>query len=119
MGDCEMTEFVCKECGKIENSKHYTTGANLLAHQLCFHCDFWTDYVEQKDRPEMVVIDNAHYVVGDEKPSIWGVRGFAGRKFVIEFFDGRKVTTTNLWYQGNIPERFLERLPDNAKWGNL
>ena len=111
-----MSEFICRECGKIENSKSYTTGANLLARQLCFHCDFWTDYVEQKDKPEMIRVDGQHYVIGREEDSGFG-RGFAGRKFVIEFFDGRKVTTSNLWAQGNIPARFLERLPDNAKWG--
>jgi hypothetical protein len=43
-------------------------------------------------------------------------RGFAGRRFVIRFHDGRIVETTNLWSNGIIPEHFRDRLLDNACW---
>jgi len=41
-------------------------------------------------------------------------RGFGGKEFKITFKDGREMTCNNLWHRGEIPERFLERLPDNA-----
>jgi len=42
--------------------------------------------------------------------------GCAGRRFWIRFFDGRTITTNNLWCQGEIPEEFREELPDNAEF---
>jgi hypothetical protein len=48
------------------------------------------------------------------EPDDW--KGFGGRKFIILFEDGRKVITTNLWSQGEIPKSFREDLPNNAKF---
>src|SRR5205823_2378018 len=44
-------------------------------------------------------------------------RGFGGTRFVIEMFDGTRFVTTNLWTQGEIPDRFRHLLPDNARFG--
>jgi len=30
--------------------------------------------------------------------------------------DGREIETNNLWCGGNIPKRFQEDIPDNAKF---
>jgi len=43
-------------------------------------------------------------------------KGFGGRDFSIKFYDGRDIKTSNLWYQGEIPERFKEFLSDNAEF---
>lgn len=40
--------------------------------------------------------------------------GFGGRLFTFRFHDGREVTSNNVMCQGEIPARFLDRLPDNA-----
>ena len=40
----------------------------------------------------------------------------AGRRFDIEFFDGRRVTTHDLWSGSDIPERYRAHLPDNARF---
>jgi hypothetical protein len=46
-----------------------------------------------------------------------GVCNDKGENHLIDFFDGRHIVTHNLWYQGEIPDHFLSRLPDNARWG--
>lgn len=60
-----------------------------------------------------VIVDHHFYVLGDDK-GFGGIRGFAGRRFDIEFFDGRRVTTHDLWSGGIIPPKWRERWPDNA-----
>jgi hypothetical protein len=62
-----------------------------------------------------VVVDGVHYMLGDDKPGD-AFKGFAGRRFDIEFFDGRKVTTRDLWHQGTIPPKWRKRYPDNARF---
>jgi hypothetical protein len=67
------------------------------------------------DLAKRVVIDGEHYTLGEDKPGYeW--KGFGGRRFDIEFFDGRKVTTHDLWHQGTIPPKWRERYPDNARF---
>lgn len=76
---------------------------------------FWR---EKKAVPESrrVVVDHAHYMLGDEPGdyTMSSVLGFGGREFTIAFFDGRTVTTRNLWYQGKIPPKWRETFPNNA-----
>ena len=85
------------------------------------HDEFWQDRIaKDAEYPEEVaIIQGHHYVIGGEKEFTGfgrGVRGFSGRKFQIKFFDGRVVTTTNLWTQGRIPPKFRHQLPDNAEF---
>ncbi|MFB8071104.1 hypothetical protein [Streptomyces californicus] len=63
------------------------------------------------DESRRVVVDGQHYSIG---PGASG--GFGGRRFDIEFFDGRRVTTHDLWSQGTIPPKHRERYPDNARF---
>lgn len=60
-------------------------------------------------------MDGEHYLICDEKGSR-GFRGFGGHRFDIEFFDGRRVSTTNLMHQGTVPAKWRERFPDNAQF---
>lgn len=92
-----MPVNACKLCNKEE---------------LCFHCNFWQEKVDIKDRDDVARIDGYHYIVGRETEKY--NKGHSGREFLIRFFDGREVRTTNLWSQGKIPERF--DLPDNAEF---
>lgn len=75
--------------------------------------DFWKSKVEIKDNPNVARINGVHYFIGDEKGTN-SFRGFDGEKFRIKFHDGREVTTTNLWYNGKIPEEYMKELLDNA-----
>jgi hypothetical protein len=80
-----------------------------------FHSNepYWErEIAHEPDR--RVVIEGVHYRLGTAtKPS--SHNGMSGRQYDIEFFDGRRVTTCDLWYQGPIPPKFRDALPDNAK----
>lgn len=88
----------------------------------CFTCAYWLDQIDNE--PELrAVINGTHYRIEPERgggyPTSGAGRGFSGRKQVIRFTDGRTppvVTTTNLWYQGKVPQLFRDRLPDNAEF---
>lgn len=77
---------------------------------VCRECDFWLE--QWRDGNSGVArIKGAHYRIGVEHSNF---KAQGGRKFTIEFFDGREVVTTNLWHQGQIPPRFRNLLPNNA-----
>lgn len=110
----------CVECGEIESDELIyadEVDQKMRELQLCFDCLFWQEYMERVDSPETVRINGHHYVIGDEEETT--IRGNCGCMYAIAFFDGRKVVTTNLWNQGPIPERFQDRLPDNAVFVTL
>lgn len=100
----------CHECGDVIDQPYRENGIR------CFHCGFWMVYEESQDNPRHAIIDGMHYMVGAEEASR-DFRGFAGRKFIVNFFDGRVVETTNLWHQGTILPWFRDRMPDNAEFG--
>lgn len=105
-----MKMHECKNCGQRETEER----GFRLAKGFCFTCDFWQEKVEMKDRAEVARIDGKHFIVGPEDAGPF--RGFGGAKFRIAFDDGRRLVTTNLWFQGEIPPNFREKLPDNARW---
>ena len=107
----------CKECGKeIRFSYGEYRNEELKTEKLCFDCDFWVGYIKRdKTKKDALVINGWHYIVGDEdEPGKKDWRGCGGSKFTIKAFDGREITTTNLWVQGEVPNRFRSRMPDNA-----
>lgn len=108
----------CKECGAEEDPSRWmkSTGDLLAAQKLCLACYHWEDLIQRYSADERIVVEGKHYIAGKENGPT-SFRGFGGRHFTIEFFDGRKLETTNLWHQGTIPEHYRGRLPDNAKWG--
>lgn len=104
----------CKCCGnKIDF--HYGKGLEnkLKLLRICFTCDFWIEKFETLNSINVARINNNHYTIGREQDD-GGFRGHAGRKFIIKFDDGEVIKTTNLWHQGEIPERFRKYLPNNA-----
>lgn len=104
----------CEICGKeIEHSSY--AGATLCSDNECFSKYYWLERVNNQDSPTQVVIDGFVFQIGRED-SLSSFRGFSGRQFKIKFFDGRIVTTTNLWHNGKVPEEFRDQLPDNAEW---
>ena len=79
----------------------------------CFECALWRERLPLVGNPDVAIIDGTFYTIGDENdPSPF--RGFGGDKFVINFKDGRKVTTTNLWCGGEISEAWKSKFPNNA-----
>lgn len=108
--------ITCRECGETseENSGDL---AQLVRQQLCFICDHWTKMVALHDDPRTVRIQGKQYTLGPEEAgSSANMRGFGGLSFLIRFRNGRTVSSTNLWLNGEIPRRFRGRLPDNAEF---
>lgn len=104
----------CAECG-VEG--YSTAFLNTEEKQrmdrdgLCFDCAFWSLRLEEG---VTFVADGKAYFIGPEGVNVrWA--GFGGEKFVIEFLDGRRVETHNLWHRGVVPEHFRARLPNTAR----
>jgi hypothetical protein len=106
----------CEICGKqIEKSQYYN---NVICSSECFTKHYWLERVKNKDSKRQVIAKGVVYQISDEN-DISGFRGFDGAKFVIHFFDGRKVFTSNLWHNGTVPDEFRDQLPDNAEFGDI
>lgn len=103
----------CVICGKEIERSSYSN--DTLCSSECFTKHYWLERVNRKDVKTQVVVNHNVYQIADENSSS-SFRGFDGRPFYIEFFDGRKVRTTNLWSNGEIPDEFKDKLPDNAKF---
>ena len=94
---------ICEVCGR-EFEESYAG----FCSERCFEQDFWTKALDK----DAIIVNGVCYHMGDENEKSY-FRGFGGARFVIEFLsDGHRVTTTNLWCQGDIPERFYKS--DNA-----
>lgn len=103
----------CVICGKkISKSKYMNA---VLCSSECFHVHFWNEIVKEKD--EHIIIDGTCYYDGGNKDTLYPqFLGHSGRRFWIRFKDGRTITTNNLWFNGEIPEKFFDKLPDNAEF---
>ena len=106
----------CKECRMWERLPFSNIEMmKLIALQMCQGCEFWHKFEILKNDPNAVRINGKHYWIGpedDPAPPYW--RGMGGGKVIVKFEDGRQIMSTNFWYQGVIPQRWRERLPDNA-----
>ena len=110
-----MTAVICSECGEHDDA-HYIaeTRDDMIARQLCFSCRFWFYHVANGNDPQVVRAGGRHYMIGAEDAGRYA-RGFGGARFHFQRLDGTEVISTNVWFQGVIPERFRDRLPDNAR----
>jgi len=109
---------LCTKCRKVDDPDNYRDCAErtiMEREAVCFNCAFWMSLTESAYTalPTTAVVDGSVYHIAEE--GVTGMsQGFCGRKFVIEFDDGRVVTTTNLWYRGKVPEAFAAEFPNNA-----
>ncbi len=103
---------ICPSCKKPFIKNH--TPESYL-NENCFDCSFWLKKITmpEEDENRRVIVTGQHYMMGANTS---GPKGFAGRRFAIHFNDGRTVETCNLWFQGEIPEKFRAWLPDNARF---
>jgi hypothetical protein len=102
----------CSICNKeIEKSKF--TNAILCSNE-CHNDHFWIEKIKLHD-DRTVVVDHTRWHFQPDDPSAY-FKGMGEREFNIEFFDGRKVKTKNLWCQGDVPEKFWKQIPNNANF---
>lgn len=92
----------CSVCGSlVETHKPY-----------CHTCEFWMGIVaQQATNTRCFVAGGMAYYIGNENTLY---KGSAGNLWFVEFKDGRRVATTNLWTNGRIPHRWLGHLPNSA-----
>ena len=122
-----MKDFNCKYCGAPETD-HWNEGdiKNIMTEEeLCFNCAFWeihARYLEKNpDDKTVFIIDHCRYHDGGtvDKSKVGGFLGHGGRNFKIKRYDSEEIyTTNNLWCQGDVPEFFWDRLPNNAEFIN-
>lgn len=105
----------CPTCGKELGTDSFISSdvRSMKEDGECFECSLWHERLSLLDDPNTVIIDGTFYTIGDENDSS-PFRGFGGDKFVINFKDGRQVTTTNLWCGGHISKHWRPQFPDNA-----
>lgn len=87
-----MSTFTCRECGASERPKSWANGAELEAAALCFGCHYWHEAIALAGDPRSVRLNGVHRFIGDGQGSS---RGHYGARFVVEFLDGRTVTTAS------------------------
>ena len=104
----------CVICGREIEKSQYSNA--VLCSGACFYKHFWNKIVAEKDKH--IIINGECYCDGGnvENPNDVGFLGCSGRRFWIRFFDGREITTNNLWYQGKVPDDFLNELPNTAEF---
>lgn len=103
----------CRICGKGFDERQYGEPYSDICSQECFDKNFWIES-ENSLSDRSVVINNQLYYIGDEDNDS-SFRGHAGELFVIKKPDGTVVRTTNLWYNGSIPEEIRGRFPENSE----
>jgi len=96
-------------CCRLEYIKDLSP--DTYFYDCCENCSFWLEklYLPEQYSKKQVIINGVHYLISNSS-----IRGYAGAKFKIKFFDGRLIQTNNLWQQGKIPEHFRSVLKDNA-----
>lgn len=114
----------CVECGAEINTRDvwWRFAEDMVKDHVCGKCSHWIDQLRLRDKYTVIVDYNGqrhHYRVKKESgksPAPAFCRGHGGQRFKIRFLDGRILETTNLWHQGEVPERFLDRFPVNAEF---
>lgn len=110
-------ERVCKDCGAVNYSISFTPNCAekkvIDAEGVCFTCAYWRVSIA---KTHDTVIAGRIYSVGDVRRAPGPHNGMAGRRFDIEYFDGRTVTTHDLWAGSEVPERYRQHIPDTAQF---
>lgn len=117
--DKKVQDTPCKECGGVISGNWMGNLDDKLKEKcLCFSCNHWQEIVEDKNNVRRVFVNGTSYWRKDYRKNIRKedehVLGFSGSIFKIKMNDGSEYTTNDMWSTGLIPERFKERLPDNA-----
>lgn len=117
MAPC-ATDQVCHICGSPLDLESYNQKEPLvkkMRHEhLCFNCAFWLDKSENPPKGREI-INGSHYVFHNWNSGSGRFCGFGGRPFYALRNDGTVIRSNNVWFQGNIPDRFKDRFPNTAR----
>lgn len=111
-------DYTCSECGQVFHPSYVGNdqiGLALRKRGLCFIDDFWSKAHAEYLAGKRLVVDGQSYTIAPERSTDpASCKGHGGRRFRIQYPDGRVVESTNVWSQGPIPERWRDRMPDTA-----
>lgn len=113
---CEAMSILdspCVECGGVI-SANYDKGlkAQLIERNMCFSCSLWFDRIEACKENRVMIVNHQMYSIIDENEK-GSFRGFGVARFHFMKY-GIDYVSTNVWFGGNIPQHFRERIPNNA-----
>ena len=115
----------CRVCGKQSETMPYM---GPLCSKECHSAAFWDEKVALRGAGDVTSsgakvarISGTHYILGKQGSGVPSdMRGMAGREHFIRFtsgpHSGQTVRCCDLWYQGEIPGDYRDRLPDNAEF---
>ena len=104
----------CKECGGLVKTT-FSNNEKMIQRNVCFSCNFWFNIIDDIDNK--LVIDGTVYVFHERAEAhTVAFLGHGGREFTIETNDGKVLSTNNLWSNGNVPDKFRDRIKDNAQF---
>jgi hypothetical protein len=107
--------LICKECGDEINLDNWMPEfkAKLISRELCHRCDYWVDRIPK--RSSQIVVNGEVFQLDNNKPSTKSSAGHGGREFIFKRDGSDEIErSTNLWFNGVVPNRFKLRIPDNA-----
>ena len=111
----EVKPYRCTLCMATEEA-NYIGNKRMVEKKLCYTCNFWDEWLERRKEKAVVRVGGCHYFISPDSNKPGRGDRFSGQEFKIKFYDGRIVTTHNLWHLGEIPEHFREGMPDNAEF---
>lgn len=114
----KITENPCVSCGGVV-SANYSNGQDIINKNLCFHCNFWDEKIEDQKNPNVFIIDGTFYTDAGRSTRDKSCLGFGGAEFRIETFDGRIIETNNLWCASKVSRHYIDKFPDNARFCNV
>lgn len=106
----------CVECGDpaLASWRWDSRRPQMEPQGVCATCYFWREKVAEHG-PNVAIIGGERFTIAPDMPKNYqGFVGHGGAEFHIQFHDGRRVVSRNLWAQGRVPDHFRERLPNNA-----
>lgn len=101
----------CRECGtEVALEKHpMKTRLAMMGAKLCQDCLRWHDALEKILDPDSLRIGGIQYFIREDIPDA----PEAVEETILRD-DGELIITKSLVRMGRVPERFVDRLQDNA-----
>jgi len=114
----------CEKCGVIQHMTYSGyENRDPATVRFCFSCQLWHDKLARRNDLGFVVEGGRQYAFDASRPYVqerkaYGGQpsflGFAGARWEIQFFSGRRIITNDLWCGGDVPLIWRPLFPDNA-----
>lgn len=105
----------CRECGGVVSLNILGSTKRLESRNICSLCDHFIEIIEDINNPRRVIVNGGCYWRKDyNKTAPSHCLGFGGSVYKIRMHTGEEYTTNDLWFNGEIPEIFRDRIKDNA-----